>query len=496
MRKIINFILSAIIAFSIIAVTPATVTVSATSSLKAGDKFFAQIDAKTGKVTGAVSTDAFDLDDPMYRCVVKEDGTVSIELYFWSPFEFTQGAAFLDAKNLTPGEILTIPEKVNGYTVSEIAGTYGFTSAAVKKIVIPQTVQTISEYAFVKCFFLEEVEFAGKSQLKEIGYGAFVDCRHLKSIIIPASVETIGDFAFYCTTKSDRSSGMYLDGHLGFNLLTINSSVKAFDNIKWENDKVSSYDISKPELVFDDVYSLTSVRFEDGSKATIGENVFKNQPLLKDLVLPKTSGAMSWHVSAEDLSKALAESGIPTNFKAITGNKSVSLTWTAPQGASSYAVYYKRATASKWKKVTDTKNAYVNLNGFKNGVDYSFKIVTDKGAESAEINATPTAEGATFADKLTITSADSNSAGIIEVSWADVGADTYMVYIAEGNSTNYKRCGKFSGTSAKLDKFGKGDKAAKLVSGNSYKIRVVRSDYSGDLAAALGECPFVTVKVK
>ena len=143
MKKIVSFILAIVMTFTVIAVSPFTMSVSAvervdenstgrrernptiSKSLKVGDEFFAGIDIKTGKLNGKLADDSYDLDDPMYRCVVKEDGTVSIEFFYWSPAEFLGAAAFLNPETLEAGKELIIPSKVNGCTVTEIAANWG-----------------------------------------------------------------------------------------------------------------------------------------------------------------------------------------------------------------------------------------------------------------------------------------------------------------------------------------------------------------------------------
>ena len=65
---------------------------------------------------------------------------------------------------------------------------------SLKSIVIPDSVETIENYAFYYCTGLESVTLPKK--LKKIGNGAFYRC-NLQKIVIPESVTTIGDIAFY-----------------------------------------------------------------------------------------------------------------------------------------------------------------------------------------------------------------------------------------------------------------------------------------------------------
>lgn len=481
MKKFLSFILSAVMIFSIIAVSPLTVNVNAddltgsagaskvknptlNTNLKAGDKFFAGIDAKTGNLNGKLASGSFDLDDPMYRLEIKEDGTVSIEFFYWSVFEYKGAAAFLNPKTLVAGDVLIIPDKVNGYTVSEIVNNWtGFSDTGVKKIVIPETIEKIDKEAFKGNFFLEEVEFAGKSRLKEIGYGAFADCRSLKTITIPASVETIGEFAF-CNTdmsideKYRRSNVHYVDGHLGGNFITLSGTAVGVDITYNDDSQVESYRITEPKLVFDDVYSLTSIKFEEGSKVkSIGYGTFAWQKALTTIELPKGLEALS--------------------CTAFYGNSANQTIIEIAESAGITILDRKDDDASNAKSDSQTES--------------KTETKTDKKTDTK-----PTTKPAAKNNMPKIKSAKSNLTCTIDISWKDVGAPYYIVYIAKEGSTKYTNCGIFKGTTATITTFGKGDNAKKLGCGSTYQIRVIRSDYTGELSAALGECTPVKVTVK
>ena len=65
------------------------------------------------------------------------------------------------------------------------------------KIVIPECVKKIGENAFSNCADLNDVQFAGNSQLTEIGAQAFSGCQMLFSFTLPENVTSIGVNAFY-----------------------------------------------------------------------------------------------------------------------------------------------------------------------------------------------------------------------------------------------------------------------------------------------------------
>ncbi len=65
------------------------------------------------------------------------------------------------------------------------------TCRSLKEISIPQTVKTIGECAFTYCENLEKVNWEGKSKLQRIKYKAFAVC-NIKKLTIPATVKKIG----------------------------------------------------------------------------------------------------------------------------------------------------------------------------------------------------------------------------------------------------------------------------------------------------------------
>lgn len=204
----------------------------------------------------------------------------------------------------------------------------------------------------------------------------------------------------------------------------------------------------------------------------------------------------------------------PTNFKAVSGNKKVTLSWDKADNADYYTLYYRRATSSTWLKVNQrlTKSA-VNVNGLTNGIEYEFKIVTDGGYESGVLKIAPSTTSTTVRapdpvgsdsdvsldeNYASLTSVTSTQRGQVVVSWNNIGAPGYRIYIAEGTSSTYKYCGTYDGTRATLTRFGNGSSAKSFTSGQTYKVRIVRSDYKsyGTLSECLSACAPLTVTVR
>ncbi len=71
----------------------------------------------------------------------------------------------------------------------------GIVPTDVKRVIMPNGVESIGEYAFSYCHRLESIEIP--SSVKYIGDWAFSHCVCLSRISMPASVKKIGRSAFY-----------------------------------------------------------------------------------------------------------------------------------------------------------------------------------------------------------------------------------------------------------------------------------------------------------
>ncbi len=113
---------------------------------------------------------------------------------------------------------ITIPNEINGLVVKNVSLLQNKT---IEKIILPDTIEEICDYAFANCSSLKEITLSNKinvigsfafggcksieyinlSNCKKIGSCAFAFCTSLKSIIIPESVSEIGFGIFYdCTS--------------------------------------------------------------------------------------------------------------------------------------------------------------------------------------------------------------------------------------------------------------------------------------------------------
>ncbi|MCR5448314.1 MAG: leucine-rich repeat protein [Solobacterium sp.] len=88
---------------------------------------------------------------------------------------------------------VTIPSMLGGYTVTEI-GQNAFQNSTVVSVVLPESVKSLSKYAFQNCKSLKSVTLP--DGLDSIGQYAFQYCSSLSEINVPSSLKSIYDYAF------------------------------------------------------------------------------------------------------------------------------------------------------------------------------------------------------------------------------------------------------------------------------------------------------------
>lgn len=200
---------------------------------------------------------------------------------------------------------VTIPSKIDGYTVT---GVENMDTSNIKKIVMPDTVTYIGEYAFGDyndSVPLEEIVLS--KNLKSIGPSAFRRCYDLKSIDIPKSVTEVGYSAFSgCSSLENVSINSEIDLTEG-----VFSSVPAVNNSydDWlYNENGSDFFIwngwlygykgnSKNPVIPSGVYGIddylfrnsdiTGITIPEGVKY-IGYGAFQDCTALKSVKLPNS----------------------------------------------------------------------------------------------------------------------------------------------------------------------------------------------------------------
>lgn len=212
---------------------------------------------------------------------------------------------------------VTIPSTINGKKVTHIGqNAFGYAENAekIKKVIIPDTVVSIDDYAFNWCKNLESVlipdgvQNIGKrsfcntalkyivipNSVKTIGSEAFSDCKDLKEICIPSSITSIGANAFNGSGIQKISLPDYIsyigsNAFFGIDKIIVNKDSQTQITLKQLG---ISYVINHaPEIICDNIQIKKGTKFdalkdviakdaEDGDlsgKIQIDENNYKDE---------------------------------------------------------------------------------------------------------------------------------------------------------------------------------------------------------------------------
>lgn len=245
---------------------------------------------------------------------------------------------------------VTIPSKVDGYTVTSIR-QLAFMGSKIQSLVIPDSIT-------------------------EIGPGAFFRCSRLEYITIPDSVTYIGEDAFSDTLwLSAQDDGLVYAGKVAY---TYKGEMAANTSILINNGT-----IGVAECAFDGCENLTNISIPNSVK-TIGYSAFRNCTNIKNVLLPDSITQI--HTNTFSGCTSLSEINIPDSvtyidFGAFQGCTSLSEI-TIPNSVTyigEYALGYIYKTSSQlgeyFEKISDNftikgikgsaAEQYANENGFE-----------------------------------------------------------------------------------------------------------------------------------
>ena len=199
-----------------------------------------------------------------YQCAFNEDGTPTGATF---TVENISGVIKIHSGSYCSGDI-SIPQGV------EEIGTYAFQGSNIEKVIIPNSVRVLDEFAFYGTPNLSSVLFSNGDI--EIGEGAFLGCSALTSINLKNGKKNIGKDAFYNSglTTINFGSGIESIGISAF-VGTSLSSVAFPSSLK-----------SIGNNAFNSISTLSSVTF-GGGEENIGTGSFQSTSI-NSLILPRT----------------------------------------------------------------------------------------------------------------------------------------------------------------------------------------------------------------
>ena len=193
-------------------------------------------------------------------------------------------------KNSTTITSISIPQSIEGKTVTSIKSN-GFNGCSnLTSITIPSSVTSIGNYVFYRCTSLTEINVAAENKNYESVNGVLFDKASTKLICypaaktgdtytVPSTVKTIDGYAFAdCInlTSINIPEGVTSIGSYTFDSCSSLSSI----TIPASCTSIGAY-------AFDNCKSLQTVDIAEGCKS-IGNNAFSNCKELKSIVVPST----------------------------------------------------------------------------------------------------------------------------------------------------------------------------------------------------------------
>lgn len=104
------------------------------------------------------------------------------------------GSITLDEYINVEGCYVVVPEKIDGYKVTEIAEGAFENRKNILGVLLPDTITRIAEKAFWGCSNLKKIRFG--NDINWIGAEAFAECSVLENLKIPSILDYLGEYAF------------------------------------------------------------------------------------------------------------------------------------------------------------------------------------------------------------------------------------------------------------------------------------------------------------
>ncbi|WP_035795127.1 leucine-rich repeat protein [Butyrivibrio sp. WCD3002] len=255
----------------------------------------------------------YEFNPAIQTCIAEED--TELEDVIVKPLNYSESAGadftYSSIGNLNikitsykgSGDIVVIPEEIDGYTVKEIGNGAFWGKAFIKKVIIPVTVTEIGYSAFINCAGLKSISLP--EGLTKIGSKAFSGCTGLTEVVLPDTLTTIEGYAFdNCSELSTINYPIELDS--------------CGEAIFWKDTKLTSMVIPEgTKKLADKVFSYSSIKRVSlpESLEVIGERAFYNDEVLEVVSVP--SGVNNIGEEAFANCKAITQVKLPDSLTYI-----------------------------------------------------------------------------------------------------------------------------------------------------------------------------------
>ena len=389
---------------------------------------------------------------------------------------------------------VTIPDSVTSIGDWAFEGCTSLTS-----VTIPDTVTVIGHGAFRDCTSLTSVTIPGG--VTDFGTRVFSSCSALKSVTFSDGVTSIGDWAFEgCTSltgviipDSVTSIGSSaFEGCTSLTSLNIPDSV-TFIGVDTFKDCTALTEIKLPSALgiiqsktFSNCVNLTSITIPK-SVTYISEKAFYCCDSLTDVYYTGTEADWAKIVIVEgneDLTNAKLHAATiftPANVELVGATpaaNSITVTWQAAEGASTYVIYRKPAGTNSWAIIArNVSGTSYTDTGVTAGESYTYTVrgvaadgrTMSKGYDTKGVTAKVPA-AVTVPANVTMKNAAVSGSSIV-VTWdAAEGASTYVIYRKPAGTNSWAVIARnVSGTSYT-------DKSVTAGESYTYTVRGVAAD--------------------
>ena len=198
------------------------------------------------------------------------------------------------------------------------------------------------------------------------------------------------------------------------------TTIPAASKITLSNDKYTyNGKVIKPKVVVKDSKKKTIDAFEYILSGSMAKKEVGKYAITVQLNGKKYSGTKKLYYTIYPAA--------PTGLKAVLsgGHDDVKVSWKKCTGADGYTVYYKKASSSKYTKLTRTKKLYYIKKNLADGTKYTFKVVPyfEHGKEKIESTNSKAASVYTL-KKVTSLKMAKSSNGNVKVSWKDINGES------------------------------------------------------------------------
>ncbi len=250
--------------------------------------------------------------------------------------------------------------------ITELSDEVFLNCAKLKDVTIPNSVKTISQYAFygtgVETVILPD-------SVTEVRKSAFASCPNLKRIEFPREIKSIGDYAVNNT--GNLNTVVFKGDAPSIGKDVFSSRCPNLKRIEFPREIKSIGDYA-----VNNTGNLNTVVFK-GDAPSIGKDVFSSPNNCPIIEVPK--GAKGYDQKPWTNYKIVYTEGVRipeavTNFKSIpAGKQKVKLTWNSAEGAEGYLIYAQKNGKYGYVGMTTKVTTFTDAKALD--TDYNYYLV-------------------------------------------------------------------------------------------------------------------------